>query len=111
MIKIFLTLALLTLSTTASSWGGNALVNGNKLWEFCEPDEANFSDGMCAGYILGVHDQGRYETYGSCIPNGVSAEQMIDLTRNYLRDNPAQRHKSGEALVAAAFTDAWPCPE
>ena len=85
-------------------------MDGNKLLKDCEPDEVNFSDGMCYGYIAGVYDQGRY-TPRACIPNGVTLKQLIDVTKQYLRDTPAKRHQGADVLIVQAFRDAWPCPE
>ena len=112
MIKILLALVLMTLSNTASSWAGDSeLFDGNKLFEHCDTDGANWSNGVCYGYVVGTYDRGRYDSVGVCIPDGVSVKQLIDLTTNYLRDNPQLRHKPADLLIGSSWYEAWPCPE
>ena len=111
MIKILLTLALLIFSTTASSWEGRAMIDGTQLWEMCEPEDDPIPASFCYGYLLGVHDRGRYESVEVCIPDGATLNESVDLTRNYLRDNPELHHRAADWLVATSWYEEWPCPE
>jgi hypothetical protein len=45
----------------------------------------------------------------ACIPVGVTGQQVVDVAVQYLGRNAAKRHVSASSLVAAAFTEAFPC--
>lgn len=74
---------------------------GNDLY-----DELRDNDTFAMGYVTGVTRM--LITFGeatSCItaPDGVSAEQVVDIVRNYLRDNPDVRHIAAELTVTLAL--------
>ncbi|MBI2725425.1 MAG: hypothetical protein HYX42_04165 [Polaromonas sp.] len=70
-------------------------------------------DAFVVGYIAGISDADRGAAKrmrpASCIPNGVSLGQMIDVTWKYLRDNPSTRHEPAAFLVREAMIASWPC--
>jgi Rap1a immunity proteins len=44
-----------------------------------------------------------------CIPTGVTTGQVADVICKYLKDNPADRHKSAADLVTTALNDVRAC--
>ena len=83
--------------------------DGNELFEDCQKGRGgNFSDGACAGYIVGAHDA--YEGVGGfCVPAEANAGQIIDVVKIYLRDHPEKRHLSGSRLILQALKEKVPC--
>lgn len=86
---------ILFMSGLAHSFTGNDLYN-----------ELRDNDPFAMGYVTGVTKM--LVTFGeatSCItaPDGVNAEQVVDIVRNYLRDNPDVRHISAELTVSLAL--------
>jgi len=82
---------------------------GNQLYSWCAARESDYLDfGLCLGYVLGVFDAA-----ASLIPicgyNGVSNEQLKDITYQYLYSHPAERHEQANYLVARALKQAFPC--
>jgi len=114
-----------TATTQERSWYGHhylSFMDGNKLYAECQEAEKNietkegttyyqgqngFSAGDCWGYVTGALDS---------IPTGegfapdvdVKLSQYIDVVRNYLRDNPAERHKPAYYLARTALENAFP---
>ena len=88
---------------------------GNQLYEYCQsvttrdvPDHSNFFEGVCGGYVTGVHDA--LEAFGRvCVPQGTPKNQLLDLVVVYLRDHPEKRYLPGADLVADAFEEKFPC--
>jgi hypothetical protein len=87
---------------------------GNQLYEYCQsarrdvPDHSNFFEGVCGGYVTGVHDA--LEAFGRvCVPQGTAKNQLIDFVVIYLRDHPEKRYLPGADLVADAFEEKFPC--
>jgi hypothetical protein len=71
-----------------------------------------------AGYCLGAIHSLRSMTYTIarefgwrhiCIPIEAQDNQAVRVVVKFLRNNPARMHEQFEALVYAAFSDAWPC--
>ena len=59
------------------------------------------------GFVQGVFDV--YVGVTFCPPAGVTAGQVSDMGKNYLANNPANRHKTAESLLNTMFKQAWPC--
>jgi hypothetical protein len=95
---------------TLRHWG--SYVNGNALFEYCEGgDNLRSTDspiqwGQCWGYILGVADLADGKAF--CLPDAVTAGQLIDIVKIWLRDNPHKRHYSADSLVAFALKEKVP---
>ena len=92
-----------------------AFVTGNKLLEACTPVQLPF----CYAYVEGATDASQ-STFSAlhmqqhalfCLPQGVTARQLVDIATNYLRDHPEQRHTVASADVALALANAFPCPQ
>jgi len=96
--------ALLMTSTAAYS---SSVLDGNSLLSDCQSDDQSF----CLGYALGVETTMRLaDLIGkSCIPDGVTAEQLAEVAIRYLKANPKNRHFGAQGLLIHAFNKAWPC--
>lgn len=96
--------------TTAQAQG--TIDTGNSYLSLCEnvKGDANFSSGVCIGYIQGFLDTSVLMRQGnSCIPAGVTNGQVWDLFVKYLQENPDKRHLPTIILLASATIEAWPC--
>ncbi len=70
----------------------------------------------CRGYAVGAIEgasgmQASRRIPPACYPDGVSDQQSVDLTGDWLRRNPAQRHYDRWAVFYIAALEAWPCAE
>ena len=80
--------------------------DGNDLLKDLESN--NIVDEMVAlGYIIGVSDVGVGIIH--CVPHGVRAKQLVDMTRNYLKLYPSDRHLSADTLINRMLKAQWPC--
>ncbi|MFZ7321318.1 Rap1a/Tai family immunity protein [Comamonas jiangduensis] len=95
---------------SASSY---AQVTGNMLHELCS-STLPASNTSCSLYIRGVLDAGvAIESFHkippkeqlTCVPEGVSFGQAIDVAKNYLRDHPEKRHKRAMVLVIESIAN------
>ena len=91
-----------------------AFVSGNRLLEACTPVQTP----SCYAYVEGVTDA-LQSTFSAlhmqqhallCLPQGTTSRQLADITINYLRDHPEQRHTVASGNVALALANAFPCP-
>jgi hypothetical protein len=90
------------------------ITDGNKLFADCQDgDNPNARDstykwGTCFGYISGVADAlvpgGLY-----CVPGGVTAGQVLDIAKVYIRDHPDKRYMSAPQLIVDALREKFPC--
>lgn len=46
---------------------------------------------------------------GYCPPDGATGDQIIDIVKKFLIDNPARRHETASVLVTSALNDAFQC--
>ena len=72
------------------------------------------SIGYCQGMVRGVADllvlgKNLSDTYGACIPNGATTDQLIQIVHKYLTDNPTQLHEANSTLSLTALKEAYPC--
>lgn len=94
-----------------------AFENGNELHEACKNDQSFdnksfFDSTYCAAYIIGVADVVATENvygYKVCFPRNVSSGQVQDVVKQWLANNPHERHYTASSLVAAALSEAFPC--
>jgi len=69
----------------------------------------------CINYIQGLRDgmeAQRILTKTSpifCIPDGVTPGQLKDLFAKYLKDNPKNRHMSGDVILIHTLKQSYPC--
>ena len=87
--------------------------DGNELHELCSADEGSFDYALGLGYTIGVFDRS-VATPGVgdylCAPPHVGAVQVFDVTCQYLRNYPEERHLLAATLTYRAMLQAWPCP-
>lgn len=118
-------LAVAALSTTPAH-AQVTYITGNELHRDCSADGEGIlgfqSRALCMGYIAGVVDafttsamvagvvRGEdTEVNLLCIPEGVEMGQLIDLTKDYLKNNPGDRHFTASFLVYMALSKQFPC--
>lgn len=68
----------------------------------------------CTSYARGIADGLRtweflYPNAPVCIPEAVLASELVDVGRNYIRNNPGARQEGAGWLLALAFKETWPC--
>ena len=100
---------------------GRAAYNlGQKLNEYCGAEYGSLEWGVCAGYVMGVYDAGKVLDkatdkrqwsggWTACVPKGVSAGQLMEVVKKWLREHPSEWHLGAGGLVAEAFDEAFPC--
>lgn len=79
--------------------------SGNSLYAKLTGDQADRL--MAMSYIVGIHDA--YAAITICAPDGVTKGQLADMIRNWLGNNPVQRHRPASVLVNEALNKVWPC--
>jgi len=84
-----------------------AILSGNKLLESCELDDASFRDGVCYGYVFAVYDM----VGPVCTPASVKGEQLVNIVRKYLKENPEDLHHKAAVIVNFALSQVFPCPD
>lgn len=80
--------------------------DGNKLLSEINGDN-HYSRGVAMGYVMGVAD-----AIGgalACMPSNLTGGQLIDMTKQYLENNPSVRHYSADSIIVAMLGQAWPC--
>ena len=90
--------------------------DGNKLWDFCSGDKSSpvyyqQAEG-CRAYIIGVYDtqvEFRRATPTVCISMQVESQQLVDVVKQWLERNPANRQHSASSIVLYALGQAFPC--
>lgn len=100
-MKTLIFAALMVVATSAQA----EFKNGNRLYE--QMTGSNFDQMNAMGYVTGVADALNGVTY--CPPATVTAGQLNDMVRNYLQQNPAIRHFTGDLIVRRVIEDMWPC--
>ena len=99
---------------------GAEFVDGNALHSICTGSDGPGTN-TCRGYLTGVADamtaynarnKSRHDSSpnSSCIPEGVSAEQLRQVWVKYSTETPENLHLAAAGLVIVAFEQAWPCP-
>jgi hypothetical protein len=92
-----------------------AFKTGSSLKSNCDDTIIDFSAGLCTGFIVGVADVmgdgNEINGFRACVPDNVIVNQVVNVARQYLARNPAQRHFSAASLVASALQEAFPCKQ
>jgi hypothetical protein len=81
---------------------------GNTLKDYCDAGQGTGRSGLCIGFIVGVHDSTEYSGQ-FCIPASVQAEQLIDVVKIFLEQNPQLRHLNATGAVVGSLSAAFPC--
>jgi hypothetical protein len=94
-------------------------LTGNELYTYCNADRSDAvfdqKNASCRSYILGVMDgvNGVVSALDRpllfCLTTAMTAQQMADVTRKWLDDNPAKRSGPAASVVVYAMRGAFPC--
>lgn len=92
-----------------------AFVSGNELTAQCVSADRQ-QQSHCSGYITGAMDGISISetistpgTHSFCVPAIANPTQIVDVVKNYIRNNPAQRSRTASAIVYLALREAFPC--
>lgn len=107
MKKILILVLLLTISTTSFSGGnyetGEKLINSIRSSNEIDRVYAiGYINGVLDGYIVGVNSD-------ICLGTGVTANQLVQITKNYLEKHPETWKYAARILVIFAISDVYPC--
>lgn len=109
-----LALALMGSAISVPARADDLIETGNGFLSRCSSERraADFSTGLCLGYIYAFRESGvllQQKTY--CPPDGVTNGQVWDIFLSYLRSNPRERHLPTVILLSSAMAEAYPCAE
>ena len=110
-VRTFLAIAFMTLSTVQAD---AKFLDGDTLYGWCLSEDVGDQE-ACLGYVVGVADtlsseaDERPERHGACIPD-IEANQAVSTVKQYLRVHSRTNVAAGSDLVAAALSEAFPCP-
>jgi hypothetical protein len=87
-------------------------MDGNRLLQLCTAADP-YNGLECTGYIKGVADAFAFpmdaEKRPLCMPAGVTAKELVDVTVQWLRDNVAEQTYPAVATVGIAIAQKWKC--
>jgi len=110
MKKLLAVLSLLALTTVSSAESPKylAFVDGNTLLSFLEEEKGSAKNYVALGFIQGVSD-----TLASldfvCLPKKSNPQQLMDMAKNYLKDNPSTRHNASADTIGFLYMKTFPC--
>jgi hypothetical protein len=110
-LRAFLAVAFLTVSTVRAD---AQFLDGDTLHDWCLSEDVGDRE-ACLGYVVGVADMLSSQASGgpaqhrACIPD-IEANQAVSTVKQYLRVHPRTDVATGSDLVAAALSEAFPCP-
>jgi len=102
-MKHLLTILIATVTLPASA----EFMDGNKLLADFQ-DQGVVPQMHSLGYVKGVADA--HLGLVHCAPSNATGGQMRDMVRDYLIQNPGQRHHTGDLVIARVLGTKWPCP-
>lgn len=79
--------------------------DGNKLLSDMNNNHSTQMNAI--GYVTGVADTLSGVTF--CAPPSITAGQIYDMTKQYLEQNPANRHNSADRIIGLILRVTWPC--
>ena len=89
-------------------------MDGARLLQLCSSDDP-YNGLECTGYIKGVADAFVFQMDGAkrplCIPDRVTAKDLIDVTVTWLRANRPELSYPAVATVGIAIAERWKCGE
>lgn len=81
---------------------------GNDLHTHCTRP-GYFADGFCFGYVTSAYDSMMLDRFTCPKSRGVSAQQLVDVVKQFLQKNPAVRNQAASGLVRVAIGEAFDC--
>jgi hypothetical protein len=110
--------AVLIVFVVSPAWAiGTRSVGGNELHEWCRNPAAT-SQSVCHSFIIGTIDalggigtRATFDGNAFCIPDtgAVTKGQIVDIVKNWLNNNPQDRHYAAVSSVSEALSKAFPC--
>jgi hypothetical protein len=90
-------------------------MTGNELKRYCDAPGETTSWGVCVAYMNGALDAYRatnamYGTRYFCEPDGVTGEQLVAMTNQYLATKPQGLHYAASSTILQMMKKAFPCP-
>jgi hypothetical protein len=114
-MKLGLAVAATALLASGSAIGQGKM-NGNEFFEGCRnaiidnSTKNSLEQGVCIGVVWMVFKDTNWKRIGTfCRPDASNLEQAMHVAVRYMEQRPENRHWKLDALVIAAFMDAWPC--
>jgi len=90
---------------------GGYYITGQDLHRVCN-SEFDTDYGYCAGFITGVAEVMISQPVGqfrACNHGTVRSEQLINIVRKYMNNNPDTAAEDGRTIVAKSLSWAFPC--
>lgn len=84
-------------------------LNGNMLYERLNEPVGSVGYSLAMGYVAGVHDA--RAGVEICAPSSLTIGQSSDMVRQWLRDNPAERHRTADQIVVHVLSSRFPCKQ
>lgn len=88
------------------------LIGGQTLVTFCA-SRADVDLGICNGYIMAIAEAmtGRQTVFGqqACGHDGIKADQLVELVKLDIHDNPSIRRQKAGPMVAQILAKNFPC--
>ena len=101
-------LALNFASPTAAQPSSIPMRTGNDFIKSCSSDEPTIQTAACLFYVRGLFDAFQLAR-SMCPPDGVTYQQMLEVGRKAIQENPQNRHKPVAFLVWESWFNAFPC--
>ena len=80
-------------------------MDGNTL--LADMNGSQMRQASSIGYVMGVADT--LHSVSFCPPQQATAGQVHDMVKQYLVENPSQRHHTGDTIVKHVLSRTWPC--
>ena len=109
-------------STTLEGSAQDTTLTGKNLIDACRliangttpPADKSFQAGICLGELEALNwgAPGAYdENLRSCVPDGVTRQQLANVAVDYLDGNRDRLREPFEGLALESFAHSWPCPK
>lgn len=107
-----LLLAYLAPWQVGSSDAAQNVMAGQTLMTFCN-GKYDTDQGVCSGYVMAIAEamtQGQ-DVYGqrSCGHDGIKAQQLVDLVKMEIGENPDLQKQPAGAMIATVMSRSFPC--
>jgi hypothetical protein len=118
MKRIALGLLAAVVLNAGNAEAGIKFISGAQLQGYCVTEKSDplyyQRATQCQFYILGVADSfacdAPMKSFGWLAKEEFTVGQLQQVVTKWLNDHPAELHLSANSLVAAALSEAFPCP-
>ena len=102
-------LMLVSVASAGQDSISSSFYTGNTLYALCQGESEADKTG-CMMYVAGIYDANSWiEKKQTCTPESVTLNQIVDVAKKGLSDNPADRHLGAASLVGYYLGIAFPC--